>query len=66
MIKKLAREFLDKYPDKFTADYEANKKLVAELADIPSKKLKNQIAGYISRMKRVEQRSVASTAATDL
>ena len=66
MIRKLAGELLEKYPDKFTANYEMNKKLLAELADIPSKKLKNQIAGYISRMKRVEQRSVASTAATDL
>lgn len=64
MIRKLASEILEKYPDKFTTDYETNKKLLAELADIPSKKLKNRIAGYISRMKRVEQRSVALTAAT--
>jgi small subunit ribosomal protein S17e len=66
MIRKLASEILEKYPDKFTADYETNKKLLAELADIPSKKLKNRIAGYISQMKRVEQRSVALTAATTI
>lgn len=59
MIKKIAKEFLEKYPDRFTADYEANKKLIAELADIPSKKLKNQIVGYISRMKQIELRAVA-------
>lgn len=64
MIRKLASELLEKYPNKFTTDYETNKKLLAELADIPSKKLKNQIAGYISRMKHVEQRPVALTAAT--
>jgi len=64
MIRKLASELLEKYPNKFTTDYETNKKLLAELADIPSKKLKNQIAGYISRMKHVEQRSAALTAAT--
>ena len=64
MPKKIAKEFLEKYPDRFTADYEANKRLVAELADIPSKKLKNQIAGYISRMKQIEQRSVVLETAT--
>lgn len=59
MIRKIARELVEKYPDKFTVDYEANKKLVAELADVPSKKLKNRIAGCISKMKHIEKRSVA-------
>ncbi len=50
MVKRLARELLAKYPDKFTADFETNKKLVAELTDITSKRFRNRVAGYITRL----------------
>jgi len=49
-VKKIARELLKRYPDKFTADFEENKKVMASLAKIPSTKLKNTIAGYITRL----------------
>jgi len=49
-VRKLARELLKKYPDKFTTDFEENKKVMASLAEIPSTKLKNTIAGYITRL----------------
>jgi len=48
-VKKIARELLKKYPDKFTADFEENKKVIASLAKIPVTKLRNNIAGYITR-----------------
>jgi len=50
MVKRLARELLEKYPDKFTTDFETNKKLVAELTDITSKRFRNRVAGYITRL----------------
>ena len=50
-IKRIAREFIEKYPDKFVAgDFQHNKKKVAELADIQSNTLRNRIAGYITRL----------------
>ena len=49
-VKKIARELLKKYPDKFTADFEENKKVIASLAKIPTTKLRNNIAGYITRL----------------
>jgi len=49
-VKKIARELLKKYPDKFTADFEKNKKVIASLAKIPTTKLRNNIAGYITRL----------------
>lgn len=57
-IKRLARELIEKYPDKFSADYEANKRALAEIAIIPSNKLRNQIAGYISHLRKIEQKQV--------
>ena len=60
LVKRTARELLEKYPDLFTRDFEHNKKVVSKLIDTPSKKLRNQIAGYIThlvalRLKRAEE-----------
>ncbi len=52
-IKNLARKLLELYPDKFTTDFEHNKKLVIELADIPSKRVRNKVAGYITHLVRM-------------
>ena len=39
---------VEKFPDKFAQDYDENKKILNEVAEIHSKKLRNQIAGYIT------------------
>ena len=49
-VKRIARELLDRYPDKFTTDFEKNKKLVDALTNISSTKLRNRIAGYTARL----------------
>ncbi len=41
---------LEVYPDRFSDDFEMNKKVVTELADIPSKAVRNKVAGEITRM----------------
>ena len=43
---------MEKHGEKFDTDFEKNKLLVAEAADIPSKKLRNIIAGYATRLKK--------------
>ena len=48
--RSLSEALLKRYPDKFTTDYELNKKALGELAVIPSKQLRNHIAGYISKI----------------
>ncbi len=63
MIKRTARELLEKYPDVFTNDFEHNKKVVSQLVITRSKHVRNQIAGYIThlvniRLKR-EARSIS-------
>lgn len=49
-VKRIARELLDRYPSKFTADFENNKKLVNEFTNISSTKLRNRVAGYAARL----------------
>jgi small subunit ribosomal protein S17e len=53
-VKRLARELLDKYPNKFTADFENNKHLVNEYTNISSTKLRNRVAGYTARLVSIE------------
>jgi len=63
-IKSLAEKLLETYPDGFTDKFEENKRAVAELADIPSKTVRNKVAGYITRLvKRRKAQEKAETAA---
>jgi len=55
-IKALARELMVRFPDKFTADFEENKKIVGDLIRTPSSKLRNLVAGYITHVISVAQK----------
>ncbi len=52
MIKRTAEEFLKKGVE-FSEDFEKNKKILDN--EMPSKKTKNQIAGYLATLKRKER-----------
>jgi len=56
-IRKLTYELLNKYRDKFTEDFQANKKFIDQIAESESKYLRNKIAGYITRIIRKEKKS---------
>jgi small subunit ribosomal protein S17e len=47
-VRRISTELLTRYPDKFTHDFEQNKKIINELATIRSKVLRNTVAGYIT------------------
>jgi small subunit ribosomal protein S17e len=47
--RRLAEVILQRHPEAFSVDYEMNKKSLDDLAVIPSKQLRNQIAGYIAK-----------------
>ena len=49
-VKKIAKELLKRYPDKFTLDFESNKKALATLLTASTTKLRNRIAGYVTRL----------------
>jgi small subunit ribosomal protein S17e len=60
-VKKISRELVALYPDKFGVDYEANKKALEPLVDARTKRLRNRIVGYITRLKIVEVSRAAAT-----
>jgi small subunit ribosomal protein S17e len=49
-VKRIARELLERYPSKFSTDFEKNKQFVTELTNISSTKLRNRVAGYTARL----------------
>lgn len=53
-IKRKTKELLKMHGSKFTADFDQNKKLTDSYAVLTSKKLRNVIAGYMTRLKRKE------------
>ena len=55
-VKNLAKDLMNKHHDKFTTDFDANKRLVEELAIGSTKTIRNKVAGYISRLKRIEMK----------
>ncbi len=57
LVKRTARKLISMYPDLFTEDFEHNKRVVAQLIETPSKKLRNQIAGYVTRLVRLYKRT---------
>ena len=48
-IKRVAIELVEKYPKVFTADFETNKVLVGKLTNVESIRMRNLIAGYVTR-----------------
>ncbi len=50
MIKRSANKLLKDYKESFNSDFKYNKNQVVKFADIRSKKIRNVLAGYISRL----------------
>jgi len=48
-IKRVAIELVERYPKVFTADFETNKILVGKLTNVESIRMRNLIAGYVTR-----------------
>jgi small subunit ribosomal protein S17e len=56
-VKRIAKELVQRFPDKFTTDFENNKKLVEDFVEISSVRLRNRIAGYVTRLVSIGQKS---------
>lgn len=49
-VKRLARELVERFPSKFTTDFENNKRMVDALTNVSSTKIRNRVAGYTIRL----------------
>ena len=47
-IKRIANELLEKYPNRFSTNFDENKETIKQIAVVRSKLLRNKIAGYIT------------------
>merc|ERR1712232_1136587 len=55
-VKKASRVIIEKYYTRLTLDFQTNKRVVEEFALIPSKRLRNKIAGFVTHlMKRIQK-----------
>ena len=56
LVKRASRQIIEKYYARLTLDFDTNKKVCDEVATIPSKRLRNKIAGFITHlMKRIQR-----------
>ena len=54
MIKKGARQLMAVEGTSFNKDFEKNKRILGN-STMPSKSIRNKIAGYIARLKKVQK-----------
>jgi small subunit ribosomal protein S17e len=47
-IKRLAKELMERFPDKFSSNFDDNKHAVDDLTEGATTKVRNQVAGYIT------------------
>jgi small subunit ribosomal protein S17e len=48
-IKRVGKELMARFPNKFTSNFDENKRLVDSLTQGTTTRVRNQIAGYITR-----------------
>merc|ERR1711907_703478 len=55
-VKKSARVIIERYYSRLTLDFHVNKRVTAEVAIVPSKRMRNKIAGFVTLlMKRIQR-----------
>jgi small subunit ribosomal protein S17e len=55
-VKRAARQLIEKFYPKMSLDFHYNKRVLDDVAVVPSKRIRNKIAGYASKlMKRIQK-----------
>lgn len=54
-VKHVAKDLVERYPEKFSTDYDQNKKVLSEVMIFESKRMRNIVAGYLSVLKRQQK-----------
>ncbi|GMK57710.1 hypothetical protein CspeluHIS016_0405440 [Cutaneotrichosporon spelunceum] len=55
-VKRASRVLIEKYYPRLTLDFHTNKRLLDEVAQVPSKRLRNKISGFTTHlMKRIQK-----------
>ena len=62
-IKRLANDLMERFPDKFSSNFNDNKRAVDALTEGATTKVRNQVAGYITHTISLSQ--VGSSSETE-
>lgn len=54
LVKRTVKKLMDENRGMFKPDFEHNKQQVKTILDIPSKKLRNIVAGYVTKLAKKE------------
>jgi small subunit ribosomal protein S17e len=54
LVKRKTMDLIKSHGEEFSTDFDSNKKQAERFMDFPSKKIRNVIAGYVTRLKRKE------------
>ncbi len=57
LVKRAAKEIIGKYKDLFKNNFNDNKKILEKVADVKSKKLRNVMVGYLTRLVKQGKKS---------
>ena len=60
LVKRTTVELLEKHNSEFSGDFTQNKTKVSMFINAPSKKIRNIIAGYITRLKKKQETEAAA------
>jgi len=55
MIKRLTHQVINLHKEEFKQGFDENKKLVDKFMTTPSKKIRNAIAGYVTRLTKIKE-----------
>ena len=59
-IKRIGKELIARFPDKFSNNFDDNKRMVGALTKGTTTKIRNQIAGYITRVFSLARAEISS------
>jgi len=59
-IKRVASEILTKYSDELSINYDKNREFLDDVLEVPSQTVKNRIVGYVTTLKKQEERAKLS------
>jgi small subunit ribosomal protein S17e len=60
-IKRLGKELISRFPEKFSGNFDDNKHAVEELTEGTTTKVRNQVAGYITHTLSLTQPTSGET-----
>lgn len=50
LVKRVTKQLVKEHGDEFTEDFDKNKEVLAKYTNIESRKIRNVVAGYVSRL----------------